>query len=125
MPFTYFRDDEAQRVVITLEGAFDPAEVLEILKRHRAENVPTYGIIYDGRGLVGEPTVDEARGILNERVRNEMGRGPVAFVVTAPNFYRLACTYVNLAGATRVNMEVFRDIFEAEAWLASKIKSSS
>ena len=119
VPFTYHRDDDARRVVVTLHGKFDSAEVLEILNRHRAENVPSYGLIYDGRELVGDPKMDDVRGILSERLTNELGTGPVAFVVTAPNFYRMACTYVALARVTRVKMEVFRDIHEAEDWLAS------
>ena len=118
MPFTYDRDDAARRVLVTLKGNFDSAEVLKILDRHRAENVPAYGLIYDGRELVGEPKMDDVRGILSERLTNQLGTGPVAFVVTAPNFYRMACTYVALASVTRVKMEVFRDILEAETWLA-------
>jgi hypothetical protein len=120
VPFTYERDDAARRVLVTLKGAFDAAEVLKILDHHRAENVPAYGLIYDGRELVGEPKMEDVRAILSERLTSELGTGPVAFVVTAPNFYRMACTYVALASVTRVKMEVFRDILEAEAWMAKR-----
>ena len=42
-----------------------------------------------------------------------------AFVAATPYQYRMACLFVTLAQPYQPNVQVFRDIDEALAWLAS------
>jgi hypothetical protein len=46
-------------------------------------------------------------------------RGPVAFVTTMPVAFGLVRMYSALAGQVQQTVEVFRDIGDAERWLAT------
>ena len=117
MPFTYQRDDARQRVVVTLEGGVDAADILAVFERHRQENVPAYAMLYDVRRTVSRLKTTELGRIISERRSTNVGCGPVAFVANDPELYRLICSYVAMARPSGFNMEVFRDMVEAEAWL--------
>jgi len=55
MPIRYERDDSRQCVVVTIQGEFDPADMLAIMARQRGEDTWTYGMLYDLRDMTGEP----------------------------------------------------------------------
>jgi hypothetical protein len=46
-------------------------------------------------------------------------RGPVAFVTTMPAAFGMVRMYSTLAGQLQHTVEVFRDIGDAERWLAA------
>jgi hypothetical protein len=121
MPFQYDRDDVLRRVVVTFQGEFDLDDGLEVLKRNRLEELGSYGILYDVRGWTGPPSISDLRVFMSEEASNisrEGPRGPIAILATEPIMYNMACTYAVL-GRPILNIKVFRDRAEAEAWLMS------
>jgi hypothetical protein len=53
MPTCYERDDVHRRVVITIQGPFEPADSLAAIERWRGEGVGAYGMLYDLRAMTG------------------------------------------------------------------------
>jgi hypothetical protein len=49
MPIRYHRDDSRRRVVVTVEGAVEPADALAVIERQRLEDAWSYGLLYDLR----------------------------------------------------------------------------
>jgi hypothetical protein len=122
MPIRYELDDLRRRLVVTIEGAFHMEDILAIMARQRAEHTWTYGILYDLRGMTGEPTVTDLRQIMSEaaaRLPGEGARGPVALLATEPTLYGRLCVYAALGRSTTLTIEVFRDRAEAEQWLTA------
>jgi hypothetical protein len=60
MPFSFERDD-VKRVVVTVIGRFQGADVFALLDRQRDDGTWTNGLLYDTRGMSGYPTVNELR----------------------------------------------------------------
>jgi hypothetical protein len=117
MPFTYERDDARRRVLVTVQGPFVVNEALALMEQHHAENVWTYGVLYDLRGLTSQPTNADLRQIMNQQAKGSGGlRGPVAFLAADSTVYNKACIYKVLAPSD-FKIEVFRDRREAEPWL--------
>jgi hypothetical protein len=123
MPFQYERDDVKQQIVVTLRGAFDRDESLQILQRHRSEDFGDYSVLYDVLELSGEPTTTDMRLFMAEEMAIPTEtRGPIAIVATAnTKIYAMACTYVVL-GRPKLKIEVFRQRGEAEAWLLAQVQ---
>jgi hypothetical protein len=124
MPFRYERSDVKQQVVVTLYGRFSRDEGFEILNRHRAEKIGSYGVIYELLGLHGEPTIDDMRSFMAEEcnIQAEVSRGPIAIVAKpGTTIYKMACTYAVL-GRPNLRVEVFHDRQEAEAWLSAEFR---
>jgi hypothetical protein len=123
MPYTYTRDDQRRRIVIALKGAFSAKEGLATVEQRRGEvGAVSYGVLYDLRGLIGQPTVGELKQFMDAEALPAAGeqplqpRGPIAFLVTEPALYEKACTYRAL-GRGKLEIEVFRDYEEADSWL--------
>jgi hypothetical protein len=119
MSISHECDDARRRVVVRIQGIFQPADVLAIMARQRSEETWTYGILYDLRGVTGHPTVADLRQMLIEAATLDQGegrRGPVALVATEPILYGRLCAYAAL-GRPTLTIEVFRDWDEAERWL--------
>jgi hypothetical protein len=103
MPIRYELDDLQRRIVVTVEGLFFTDDILAIMARQRAEQTWTYGILYDLRGMTGEPTIAELRELMNEAARRHLGqapRGPVALLATDAALYARLCT-LNAASIAR------------------------
>jgi hypothetical protein len=78
MPVRYERDDARRCVTVTVQGPFQANDLLAIMARQRAEHTWTYGILYDLRGMTGEPTVADLRQLMSEaamRLQGEVPRG--------------------------------------------------
>jgi hypothetical protein len=118
MPIRYERDDAYRRVVVTVEGLFAVADFLAAMERQRDDGAWTYAMLYDLRGMTGEPAIDDLRQFMSEAERTTQPRGPIALLATDPALYGRACTYAALLGAT-LTIGVFRDLDEAEQWLAA------
>jgi hypothetical protein len=119
MPIRYERDDASRRVVVTVEGPFAVADFLAVIERQRGDGSWTYGMLYDLRGMTGEPAIDDLRQFMSEAERTTQPRGPIAILATDPAIYGRACTYAALTRAT-LTIEVFRDWAEAEQWLTAQ-----
>src|SRR5216684_8453798 len=119
MPFRYERDDARRRVVVTVEGPFAVADFLAVMERQRGDGVWAYGMLYDLRGMTGEPAIDDLRQFMSEAERATQPRGPIAILAPDPVIYGRACTYAALTRAT-LTIEVFRDLDKAEQWLTAQ-----
>ena len=122
MPFEYERDDAQGRVVITFQGAYSRDEGFEIIQRHR--DFEKYGVLYDLRGLTGEPPIADLKLLMTEESSGSQGsRGPIALVVEDPAMYKIACMYA-LLGRSMLTIAVFRDRNDADVWLAAQISNA-
>jgi hypothetical protein len=121
MPIRYERDDVRRRVVIGIQGPFEPADFLAVIERWHGEDVGAYGMLYDLRGMTGEPTIAHLRQFMSQAALINRPRGPVAILATDPVIYGRACTYAALGSAT-LTVGVFRDWDEAEQWLTAQTK---
>ena len=66
-------------------------------------------MLYDLRGMTGEPTIADLRQFMSEAAQTTRPRGPLAIVATDPVLYSRACTYATLGRAT-LTVEVLRDL---------------
>jgi hypothetical protein len=122
MPVRYERDDARRRVVVTVEGAFQTSDQLTVIERQRAEDTWSYGMLFDMRRMTGHPTLADLREIMGQAASHrptEPPRGPVALLVTDPILYGVACTYAAL-GHSKLTIQVFRNLDEADLWLATE-----
>ena len=68
-------------------------------------------MLYDLRGMTGEPTMADLRQFMSEAAQITRPRGLLAIVATDPVIYARACTYATLGRAT-LNVKVFRNVDE-------------
>jgi hypothetical protein len=97
-------------------------DLLAIMARQRAEGTWTYGILYDLRGMTGQPTIADLQ-LLSERARGYSGQppsGPVALLTVDPTLYERLSTYAALARSPALTIGVFRDWEKAEHWLTAQ-----
>ena len=107
--------------MVTVEGPFQRSEILTVIERQRAEDTWSYGLLYDLRRITGHPTLAELREIMDDAAAwraAEGPRGPVALLATEPIMYGRLCTYAAL-GQSKLTIQVFRDLDQADAWLAA------
>jgi hypothetical protein len=116
MPVRYERDDARQRIVVTMQGPFALADFLSVIERQQADHSWAYGILYDLRGMTGQPTAADLRQSVSLAAQAGEPRGRVALVTGDPAMYRRACAYAAL-GRSIMTMEVFHDLDEADRWL--------
>jgi hypothetical protein len=120
MPVRYERDDARRRVVVTVQGVVAPADFLAIIERRRAEGIGGYGMLYDLRRAAGEATIDDLRQFLTAAAPTSRPQGGrIALVAIDPVLYARACTYAELGRSVTMTIEVFRDMDEANRWLAA------
>jgi len=84
----------------------------------------TYGILYDFRGITGEPAIADLRESLSQVAQTNRHRGPIALLATDPAIYQRACTCAAL-GRSTLTVEVFRNYDEAEQWLTATLNHAS
>ena len=122
MPITYERDDKLRRIVVTTIGIVGLDDMLAVVDRQANEGTWQYGILYDSRRVASVASQTDVRaGVRHVEVlsRTHGKRGPVAFVTTMPAAYGMVRIYSTLSGQVEQAVEVFRDIGDAERWLAS------
>ena len=92
----------------------------EILQHQRAEDVAGYRILYDARGMTGQPPIADMRMFMNQEQpgSSEQPRGPIAVIVSDPVLYNTSCIYAAM-GKMKFSMSVFRDAVEVDEWLRS------
>jgi hypothetical protein len=128
MPITYERDDKLRRIVVTTIGIVGLDDMLAVVDRQASEGTWHYGILYDSRRVASVASQTDVRaGLRHVEVlsRTHGKRGPVAFVTTMPAAYGMVRMYSTLSGQVQQSVEVFRDIGDAERWLASQTDSGS
>ena len=124
MPITYERDDERRRIVVTTIGIVGLDDMLAVVERQATDGTWQYGVLYDSRRVTSVASQTDVRAGLKhvETLSREHGRrGPVAFVTTMPAAFGMVRMYSTLAGQLHQAVEVFRDIGDAERWLADRL----
>jgi hypothetical protein len=122
MPITYERDDKRRRIVVTTIGIVGLDDMLAVVDRQANEGTWEYGILYDSRRVASVASQTDVRAGLRHvelLSRTHGRRGPVAFVTTMPAAYGMVRMYSTLSGQNHQAVEVFRDIGDAERWLAA------
>jgi len=125
MPITYERDDKLRRIVVTTIGIVGLDDMLAVVDRQASEGTWKYGILYDSRRVASVASQTDVRAGLRHvelLSRTHGKRGPVAFVTTMPAAYSMVRIYSTLSGQVQQSVEVFRDIGDAERWLASQLE---
>ena len=125
MPITYQRDDKLRRIVVTTIGIVGLDDMLAVVDRQANEGTWQYGILYDSRRVASVASQTDVRaGVRHVEAlsRTHGPRGPVAFVTTLPAAYGMVRMYSTLSGQVKQAVEVFRDIGDAERWLASQLE---
>jgi len=128
MPITYQRDDKLRRIVVTTIGIVGLDDMLAVVDRQASEGTWKYGILYDSRRVASVASQTDVRAGLRHvelLSRTHGKRGPVAFVTTMPAAFGMVRMYSTLSGQVQQAVEVFRDIGDAERWLASYTDSGS
>jgi len=126
MPITYERDDERRRIVVTTIGIVGVDDLLAVVDRQANDGTWQYGMLYDSRRVTSVASQTDVRAGLKHvdvlsRVHGR--RGPVAFVTTMPAAFGMVRMYSTLAGQLHQAVEVFRDIGDAERWLADRLNA--
>ena len=128
MPMSYVRHDDRHLVVVTIEGTFDPSEIVEVMRRLDEDDIWTHGVLWDLRQMSGQPTTDDlwffSRAYVHAPERPQRARGPVAIVTADNDMYRTGCLYVAMS-QPRLDADVFRDVDDARTWLDGRIAASS
>jgi hypothetical protein len=117
MSIHYELDDVYRRVVVTVEGPFTAEDFRAVIKRRHADKSEGYGILYDLRGMTGEPTTADLQQFMRAAAQTTRPRGPIALLATEPALYARACTYADMGRSTALVIEAFHDPGEAEQWL--------
>jgi hypothetical protein len=120
MPITYERDDARRRIVVTTIGIVGLDDLIAVVDRQAAEGTWQYGVLHDSRRVASVASQTDVRAGLKhvEALSRTHGRrGPVAFVTTMPAAFGMVRMYSTLGQAHQA-VEVFRDIGDAERWLA-------
>jgi hypothetical protein len=122
MPVQYERVDARRRVVVTEHGVLKTSDMLAVIERQRAEDTWNYGTLFDLRRTAEPPTVAELRDLMSQAPVHPMaaGRpGPIALLATEAILYSRLCSYAALTQG-KLTIEVFRDVDEADRWLATQ-----
>ena len=125
MPITYERDDKLRRIVVTTIGIVGLDDMLAVVDRQASEDTWEYGILYDSRRVASVASQTDVRAGLRHvelLSRTHGKRGPVAFVTTMPAAFGMVRMYSTLSGQVQQSVEVFRDIGDAERWLATQLE---
>ena len=122
MPITYQRDDARRRIVVTTIGIVGLDDMLAVTDRQAGEGTWRYGVLYDSRRVASVASQTDVRtGVAHVEAlsRTHGRRGPVAFVTTVPAAFGMVRMYSTLSDQVHQAVEVFRDIGDAERWLAA------
>ena len=90
MTVRYARDDARRRIVVTIQGPFALPDFLGVIERQQVEHSWAYGILYDLRGMTGQPTAADLRQSMSLAAQADEPRGRVAVVTGDPAMYRRA-----------------------------------
>jgi hypothetical protein len=120
MPITYSISREQNRVTALATGIIRADDLHGLTRSLLADPdlVPGLRGLYDSR--LGEPDITilqlaEVAGEVRQLLNRGLGR--IAIVAQSQNSYRVAKTFTVLARAIGIDVDVFRELPEAEAWL--------
>ena len=111
------RDDKNRRILITVTGVLQVADILGVVDSQAHDGTWDYACLYDRRGMSAGPTTADVVPIaryIRELETIHGQRGPVAVVGDRTGS---AETYARLSKQIGLPFEIFDDIGAAEAWL--------
>jgi hypothetical protein len=123
MAVTYQRDDARRRIVVTIVGTISSVDIVEIINRQLSEGAWQYAILYDSRLDASQMPIAEVRAIIDYVARciSQHGpRGPVAIVTPHAANCGMSRMYSSLVERVNLTVDVFREMEEAEEWLAAQ-----
>lgn len=107
---------------MTTIGIVGLDDLLAVIARQAGEGTWQYGMLYDSRRVASVASQTDVRAGLKQveaLSRTHGRRGPVAFVTTVPAAFGMVRMYSTLAEQLHQAVEVFREIEDAERWLAT------
>jgi hypothetical protein len=120
MASTYERDDARRRIVITVTGSLQVADILGVVDRQADEGAWSYACLYDRRGMTTGPSTADTAPIaryIRQLERSHGPRGPVAVVADRTGSVEV---YARLSKHLGLPFEVFDTIRDAEHWLVER-----
>jgi hypothetical protein len=121
MPITYTIAGEQHRVTAFATGITRYDDLHGLIQSLLADPglVPGMRALYDARYAEPDITIMQLAEIAGE-ARQLLNRGleRIAIVAESQTTYRVAKTFTVLARAIGIDVDVFRELAEAEAWLA-------
>ena len=121
MPITYSISAEQRRINAIATGTIRADDLHGLIRSLLADAgfVPGLRALYDASNAEPDITVlqlAEVAGQVRQMLNRGLGR--IAIVAHSPATYRVAKTFTVLAQAIGIDVDVFRELPEAEAWLA-------
>ena len=125
MAFTVDYDHDRRRLVVTFSGSVSKPEWVAMLAKQIEEGFWQYGVLFDGTAAGVSLRFLEPGSILRtvrELISEHGPRGPVAFAVSDRAEFALMAGYIQTIQAARLyDVEIFRDLDDAERWLDAKL----
>jgi hypothetical protein len=121
MPITYTISGEQRRITAFASGITRYDDLHGLIQSLLADPglVPGLRALYDARYAEPDITIMQLAEVAGEvRQLLNRGLGRIAIVAESQTTYRVAKTFTVLARAIGIDVDVFRELPEAEAWLA-------
>lgn len=123
MPIAINRDDEQRRITVIVSDPWSVEEIAIAVDRQLAEQVWTYGTLYDLRGSSWVPSEADVLWLVKrgqQQVARHGARGPIAVLLDANNQVALLRKYAEYgAEHSHLTVGVFDDPATAASWLAA------
>jgi hypothetical protein len=117
---TYLRDDNRQRITVTITGPARLADLSSVVERQAADGTWRYGMLYDeclGTASLSVGATRALVAVVDRMTRAHGPRGPVAIVCEVVEQFGMARMYSILGDQQGRDSNVFHDVAAAEAWL--------
>jgi hypothetical protein len=121
MPITHSISAEDRRINVLATGTIRADDLHGLIRSLLADPalVPGLRALYDASNAEPDITVLQLAEVAGEvRQLLNRGLGRIAVVAYSQATYRVAKTFTVLAQAIGIDVDVFRELTEAEAWLA-------
>jgi hypothetical protein len=121
MPITYSIFADERRIKAIATGTIRADDLHGLIRSLLADPafVPGLRALYDASNAEPDITVLQLAEVAGEvRQLLSRGLGRIAIVAYSPSTYRVAKTFTVLAQAVGIDVDVFKELPEAEAWLA-------
>lgn len=121
MPITYTISREQSRITAFATGIIRARDLHDLVRSllEDAGLVPGLRALYDARYAEPDISIMQLAEVAGEvRQLLDRGLGRIAIVAQSQTTYRVSKTFTVLARAIGIDVDVFMDLAEAEAWLA-------
>ena len=123
VPIGINRDDEQRQITVVVSDPWSVEEIAIAVDRQLAEQVWSYGTLYDLRGSNSVPSEADVLWLVKrsqQQVARHGARGPVAVLLDGNNQGPLLRTYAEYGGEhSHLTVGVFDDPDAARQWLVA------